>query len=110
MLISKVEMTLSKVDLELAHHYVLSLGRPENREAFAASFWHNDFYRHVNWWNMMETTFFLSRDNIVPTLMPGMALWRERLFMLLSRNATPAHEFFRIPTNRVVELGTLLEI
>jgi KUP system potassium uptake protein len=58
----------------------------------------------------METTFFLSRDNIVPTLMPGMALWRERLFMLLSRNATPAHEFFRIPTNRVVELGTLLEI
>ncbi len=59
---------------------------------------------------MMETTFFLSRDNIVPTLMPGMALWRERLFALLSRNATPAHEFFRIPTNRVVELGTLLEI
>jgi phosphoenolpyruvate carboxylase len=38
MLISKVEMTLSKVDLELAHHYVLSLGRPENREAFAAIF------------------------------------------------------------------------
>ena len=60
--------------------------------------------------NMMETTFFLSRDSIVPTLMPGMALWRERLFVLLSRNATPAHEFFRIPTNRVVELGTLLEI
>ena len=59
---------------------------------------------------MMETTFFLSRDNIVPTLMPGMAVWRERLFALLSRNATPAHEFFRIPTNRVVELGTLLEI
>jgi len=78
--------------------------QPDIPEALAtcASFGHA--------FNMMETTFFLSRDNIVPTLMPGMALWRERLFMLLSRNATPAHEFFRIPTNRVVELGTLLEI
>ncbi len=60
--------------------------------------------------DMMETTFYLSRENVIPTLRPGMARWREQLFVVISRNATPAHEFFRIPTNRVVELGTLLEI
>ena len=41
---------------------------------------------------------------------PGMALWRERLFALLHRNAAPASGFFRIPGNRIVELGTHVEI
>ena len=59
---------------------------------------------------MMETSFFLSRQTIVPTKSPGMALWREKLFAAMSRNASSATEFFRIPTNRVVELGTQIEI
>ena len=59
---------------------------------------------------MMETSFFLSRQTIVPTRAPGMPLWREKLFAALSRNSGSATEFFRIPTNRVVELGTQIEI
>jgi KUP system potassium uptake protein len=59
---------------------------------------------------MMETSFFLSRQTIVPTRAPGMALWREKLFAALSRNSGSATEFFHIPTNRVVELGTQIEI
>ena len=59
---------------------------------------------------MMETTFYLSREVIVPTIEGGMALWRERLFAQMQRNAASATEFFRIPTNRVVELGTAVEI
>jgi len=46
----------------------------------------------------------------VPSAVPGMMLWRERLFAVMNQNATPAHEFFHIPTNRVVELGTQIEI
>ena len=45
-----------------------------------------------------------------PAARPGMALWRERLFALLHRNAAPASGFFRIPGNRIVELGTHVEI
>ncbi len=60
--------------------------------------------------SLMETSFFLSRQTIVPTKAPGMALWREKLFAAMSRNAASATEFFRIPTNRVVELGTQIEI
>ncbi len=59
---------------------------------------------------MMSTTFYLSRELIVPSVKQGMALWREHLFALMSRNATPASEYFGIPANRVVELGTKLEI
>ncbi len=60
--------------------------------------------------SLMETSFFLSRQTIVPTKAPGMAMWREKLFATMSRNASSATEFFRIPTNRVVELGTQIEI
>jgi KUP system potassium uptake protein len=60
---------------------------------------------------LLETSFFLSRQTLVPTLTtPGMALWREKLFAAMSRNASSATAFFRIPTNRVVELGTRIEI
>ena len=59
---------------------------------------------------LMSTSFFLSRQTIVPTPNPGMALWREKLFAIMSRNAGSATDFFRIPTNRVVELGTQVEI
>jgi len=65
---------------------------------------------HGHRFDMMDTTFYLSREVIIPSLSPAMAAWRERLFALMNQNATPAHEFFRIPTNRVVELGTQIEI
>ena len=60
--------------------------------------------------DMMETSFFVSRETLIPTVAPGMALWREKLFVSMSKNATKASEFFQIPTNRVVELGTQVEL
>jgi KUP system potassium uptake protein len=61
--------------------------------------------------DMMDTTFFLSRENIVADEgRPGMALWRDKLFAFLSRNALPATAFFQIPGNRLIELGAQVEI
>ena len=56
--------------------------------------------------DMMETSFFLGRATLVPKVGSEMAFWRERLFVLLYRNAGSATSFYKIPTNRVVELGT----
>ena len=58
----------------------------------------------------METTFFLSRETIIPTERRGLAKWRKRLFALMARNAQPANAYFRLPPNRVVELGLQIEI
>jgi KUP system potassium uptake protein len=60
--------------------------------------------------NMMDTSFFLSRETLIPTRRPGMALWREKLFVSMSRNAGTVTSYFQIPTNRVVELGTQVEL
>jgi len=60
--------------------------------------------------DMMDTSFFVSRETLIPTKMPGMALWRERLFASMSKNAVKASDFFHVPTNRVVELGTQVEL
>ncbi len=60
--------------------------------------------------SMMETSFFLSRQTLVANEAHGMALWREKLFAAMSRNAASATVFFKIPTNRVVELGTRIEL
>ena len=57
-----------------------------------------------------KTTFFLSRETIIASPNPGMFMWRERLFAFMSRNAQSATAFFRIPPNRVVELGMQVEI
>jgi KUP system potassium uptake protein len=57
-----------------------------------------------------KTSFFLSREIIVPALAPPMALWREMYFIWMLRNAQSATDYFRIPPERVVELGTLVEI
>jgi KUP system potassium uptake protein len=57
-----------------------------------------------------STSFFLSREVVVPKMTPPMLLWREMYFIWMLRNAQSATDFFRIPTNRVVELGTLVEI
>jgi len=60
--------------------------------------------------NMMDTSFFLSRETLIPTAKPGMALWREKLFVSMSRNAGSVTAYFQIPTNRVIELGTQVEL
>jgi KUP system potassium uptake protein len=59
---------------------------------------------------MMDTSFFLARQTLLPSARPGMMLWREQLFAWMLRNAESAMEFFRLPTNRVVELGSQVEI
>ena len=60
--------------------------------------------------SMMDTSFFLSRQTLIATDHPGLALWREQLFAWMMRNATSAMEYFKLPTNRVVELGSQIEI
>ena len=60
--------------------------------------------------DMMDTSFFLSRERLIPRVEGGMAPWREMLFVAMSRNAASATDFFQIPTNRVVELGTQIEL
>jgi KUP system potassium uptake protein len=61
--------------------------------------------------NMMTTSFFLGRQKLIASKEhPGMALWRERLFAWMMKNSESAMEFFRLPTNRVIELGSQLRI
>jgi KUP system potassium uptake protein len=60
--------------------------------------------------DMMDTSFFASRETLIASVAPGMAIWREKLFVSMSKNATKATEYFKIPTNRVVELGTQVEL
>jgi KUP system potassium uptake protein len=57
-----------------------------------------------------DTSFFLGRETLLITDRPGLARWRKMLFVFLSRNARPANAFFQIPPNRVVELGTQIEL
>ena len=60
--------------------------------------------------DMMDTTFFLSRESIVASDRRGMPIWRDKLFAFMQRNALSATAFFRIPGNRLIELGTQVEI
>jgi KUP system potassium uptake protein len=59
---------------------------------------------------LMDTSFFLARETVVPTQLPGMSIWRERVFAWMHQNAAKPTDFFSIPANRVVELGTKIEI
>jgi KUP system potassium uptake protein len=59
---------------------------------------------------LMETSFFLGRQTLIASERPGMAMWREKVFAWMMRNAESAMEFFKLPPNRVVELGSQLEI
>ncbi|MES2077183.1 MAG: potassium transporter Kup [Pseudomonadota bacterium] len=59
---------------------------------------------------MMETSFFIARQTVISTPGAGMAPWREHLFVAMSRNARGAADYYQIPTNRVIELGTQVEI
>ena len=58
----------------------------------------------------MDTSFFLGRQTLIPSSKPGMAIWREKLFAWMVQNAESAMEFFKLPINRVIELGSQLEI
>jgi KUP system potassium uptake protein len=60
--------------------------------------------------DLMQTTFFLSRATVIPATKEGMALWREHLFAIMARNAHTAADYYNIPTNCVIELGTKIEI
>ena len=59
---------------------------------------------------MMETSFFIARQTVISTPGAGMAPWREHLYVAMSRNARGAADYYQIPTNRVIELGTQVEI
>jgi KUP system potassium uptake protein len=60
--------------------------------------------------DLKQVSFFVSRETILPSLQPGISLWREKLFAVMSRNAQNATDFFKIPIENVVELGTQVEI
>ena len=57
-----------------------------------------------------QTSFFLGRELPVPTTRPDLSLWREKLFVFMTRNAVSASDYFQIPPKRVVELGTQVEL
>ncbi|EXB80617.1 potassium transporter Kup [Acinetobacter sp. 272263] len=61
-------------------------------------------------YNLMQISFFVSRERIISTVGDGMAPWREKLFISMQRNTSPVSDFYQIPTNRVVELGSQIEI
>ena len=58
----------------------------------------------------MDTSYFLARDSVIPSAIPGMAIWREKIFAWMHQNAAKPSDFYQIPTNRVVELGAKIEI
>ena len=60
--------------------------------------------------DLMQVSFFISRERIIHTVGDGMAPWREKLFISMQRNTSPVSDFYQIPTNRVVELGSQIEI
>jgi KUP system potassium uptake protein len=60
--------------------------------------------------DLPKVSYFLGRERLLASELPGMAIWREQLFAIMSRNSRPATDFYRLPLNRVVELGSHVEI
>lgn len=89
------------------HRLILKFGFMEEPDVPAALIAISAFSPPIK---MMDTSFFLARQTLLPSSRPGMAIWREKLFAWMLRNAESAMEFFRLPTNRVVELGSQVEI
>jgi KUP system potassium uptake protein len=58
----------------------------------------------------MQTSYFIARQTVIATPGSGMAMWRERLYAAMARNARDAADYFKLPSNRVIELGTQVEI
>lgn len=61
-------------------------------------------------YNIMDTSFFVSRERVIHTVGEGIVSWREKLFISMQLNTSPASDFFQIPANRVVEMGSQVEI
>ncbi|HEX6591544.1 MAG TPA: KUP/HAK/KT family potassium transporter, partial [Moraxellaceae bacterium] len=95
---------------EVAHNFFLITGYYGFKEQPDVPALLAECTAHDMEFDMMDTSFFLSRERIIATPAPGMAMWREKLFVGMSRNAAAATDFFQIPTNRVVELGTQIEL
>jgi len=67
--------------------------------------------RKLGWqFDIMSTSFFLSRRSLKPAVRSGMPRWQDRLFIMLTRMANDATDYFQIPTGRVVEVGTQVTI
>ena len=66
--------------------------------------------RHLEDWSIEHTTFFLGRETLLATKREGMAIWRERLFAFMSRNSQRASTFFNVPSDRVMEVGSQIEL
>lgn len=60
--------------------------------------------------NPDDTTYFVGKETIIPTSLPGMAIWREYVFAWISRNASSAIDFYNLPSKRVMELGSRIDI
>jgi KUP system potassium uptake protein len=78
--------------------------QPHIPAALAASGWHGFGL------DPMQITYFVSQERVVASDRKGMATWRDQLFAFMARNASPVTDFFRIPRNRVVEMGAMIEI
>lgn len=66
--------------------------------------------RHLEDWSLEHTTFFLGRETLLATKREGMAMWREHLFAFMSRNSQRASTFFNVPSDRVMEVGSQIEL
>ena len=67
--------------------------------------------RKLGWkFDIMSTSFFLSRRSLKPSAQSGMPHWQDRMFIALARTATDATDYFQIPTGRVVEIGTQVAV
>ena len=60
--------------------------------------------------DLMQTSFFVNRESYVPSEEAGMAMWRQQLFIWMAHLAAKATDYFRIPSNRVVELGSQVRL
>lgn len=61
-------------------------------------------------YDLMNISFFVSRERLIPSLSSKMSTWREKLFVAMQKNTSPVSDFYKIPSNRVVELGSQIEI
>jgi len=97
---------------DLGHAFyriVLRFGFTQTPDVPRALIRASDIAEHLGF-DPMQTTYFVSRETLVPSPYRGMPVWRDKIFALMHRNAAPANQFFHIPGNRLVELGAQVEI
>jgi KUP system potassium uptake protein len=89
------------------HRVILRFGFMEEPNVPAALLRH---FSPSHPFDPIDTSYFISRESVIPTDIPGMALWRESLFVAMVRNSAGAADFFRIPPERAIELGVQIQI